>query len=78
MTFTKTFCLSMFVLLTLSACDRGAPPKPVGSATNKHVEETANALTGSMKAPMEKAQQADGVLQGAAEDRARQADQTRP
>jgi hypothetical protein len=79
-----TVLLSMIVLLSLSGCDREAPQKPLGSATNKHVEESparpdaAETLTGRIKAPMERAQQTEGMLQGAAEERGSQADQATP
>ena len=65
------------VLLTF-ACEREAPPKPVGSATNKHFEEaTASPPThaAGSESPLEQAQQAEGVLQGAADVTRKQTEQ---
>lgn len=68
------------LLLTFGACERqGPPPKPIGAATNKHVEETpappsrqdANAMIQNMKTPMEDARHTEDLLKGA-EDRTRQ------
>jgi hypothetical protein len=78
-----TFSLPLLFTVTLAACDREGPPKPVGSATNKHVEQSpasspnaaADAITGAMKSPVEHARQTEGVLQGAADSTSRQAEQ---
>ena len=78
--------MGLLLLLTLGACERqGPPPKPIGAATNKHVEETpslrsrsdADAMIQNMKTPMEDARQTEDVLKGAA-DRTRQSEQTTP
>ena len=78
--------MGLLLLLTLGACERqGPPPKPIGAATNKHVEETpslpsrsdADAMIQNMKTPMEEARQTEDVLKGAA-DRTRQSEQTTP
>ena len=75
------------LLLVVGACEReGPPPKPIGSATNKHVEETparpsrldADAMIQQLKTPMENAAQTEELLKGAAERTSRQTDQTIP
>ena len=67
-------------LFACAACERqGAPPKPIGSATNKHVEETparpsaldADAMTHNMKTPMDNARQTEDQLKQSG-DRIRQ------
>jgi hypothetical protein len=74
--------VTVVILLSLmfAACERqGPPPKPIGAATNKHVEESpappspvdADAMIQNMKTPMENARQTEDVLKGAA-DRTRQ------
>ena len=74
--------LTLGIMLGLSAvaCERqGPPPKPVGAATNKHVEETpvlpsrseTDAMIQRMKTPMDDARQTEDALKGAA-DRTRQ------
>ena len=74
------------LLLTLEACERqGPPPKPIGAATNKHVEEppaaasrqNADAVIQHMKTPMEDARRTEDLLEESA-DRTRQSDQTTP
>jgi hypothetical protein len=79
--------LSSVVLVTvmsLVACEqRDAPPRPVGSATNKHVEETpatspqnaAKAIAEAAKAPLDKAHEAEGTLQKAADATSKQPEQ---
>ena len=76
--------LGMMVLFTFGACERQAPPpKPIGSATNKHVEEApatpsrldADAMIRHMKTPMENARQTEDLLKGAAERTQQQSDQ---
>ena len=79
--------MGILLLLPLGACERqGPPPKPIGSATNKHVEETpappsrsdADAMIQNMKTPMEDARQTEDALKRAA-DRTRQpTEQTTP
>jgi hypothetical protein len=68
--------LCLIALLMLTACEREGPPKPVGTATNKHVEqapatspkEAADAITGSIKTPIEKAhKEAGDTVQKAAD-----------
>ena len=77
--------IGMVLALTCAACERqGPPPKPIGSATNKHVEETpappsrvdSDAMIQQMKTPMEDARQTEDLLKGAADRTRRQADQT--
>jgi hypothetical protein len=66
--------------LTAVGCERQPPPpKPVGAATNRHVEETpalppragTDAMIQQMKRPMDDARQTEDILKGAA-DRTRQ------
>jgi hypothetical protein len=63
--------MAIVLLLGVGACERqGPPPKPIGSATNKHVEETpaapvpmdADAMTRNMKTPLENAWRTEDVL----------------
>ena len=77
--------MGMMILLTFGACERqGPPPKPIGSATNKHVEETpaspsrldADSMIQNMKTPMENARQTEDLLKGAADRTQQQSDQT--
>ncbi|BCA52948.1 hypothetical protein W02_00880 [Nitrospira sp. KM1] len=81
--------LSAFVLagLILAACDRqGPPPKPIGSATNKHVEEAPAApsrrdvetLIEKMNTPMDDARQAENMLKESADRTKRQAEHANP
>jgi hypothetical protein len=81
--------LVILILLSLwfAACERqGPPPKPLGAATNKHVEETpappsrpdADAMIQQMKTPMERARQTEEVLKGAAERTHQPSDPTAP
>ena len=81
--------LTTGILLSLSfaACERqGPPPKPIGAATNKHVEETpaspsrpdADAMIQQMKTPMEHARQTEDVLKGAADRTRQQSDPASP
>lgn len=79
--------MGLLLLLTLGACERqGPPPKPIGAATNKHVEETpslpsrsdADAMIQNMKTPMEDARQTEDVLKGAADRTRQQSEQTTP
>ncbi len=83
----RPWLIAMVTLLSLvAACEREGPPKPVGTATNKHVEQSpappprdaAEAITGAMKTPLEKAQQAGEVVQGAADRTSKQAEQATP
>jgi len=81
-----TLSLLLWTLIGVAACEREGPPRPVGSATNKHVEESPAPLsrdtddrrTGAMKSPLEQAHQAKGVLQGAAEPTRRQTEHASP
>ena len=65
--------ISVLILVFFIACEREGPPKPVGTATNKHVEQsptaspegTTEAVTGAVKIPLEKAHQVESTLQGA-------------
>jgi hypothetical protein len=83
---TRVVMATGLLCILLTACERDAPPKPVGSAVNKHFEESspspprhaAGAVTGAMKSPLEQAQHAEGVLQGAAEVTNKQAEQATP
>lgn len=79
--------IGILLLVTLGACERqGPPPKPIGAATNKHVEETpasptrpdADAMIQKMKTPMEDARQAEDLLKGAADRTRQQSEQTAP
>ena len=78
--------MALLSLMSHVACEREGPSKPVGTATNKHVEESsarppkeaADAITGAMKAPLDKAQQAEGVIQGAADVTKQLAEQATP
>jgi hypothetical protein len=67
-----SLCL-LLILVGFPACDREAPPKPIGAATNKHVEQSP-----AMNSPLEQARQAEGVVKGSAEERDRQAEQATP
>jgi hypothetical protein len=88
MTHTRiSLTIGIVLWLTVGACERqGPPPKPIGSATNKHVEETpappsrpdADAMIQNMKTPMENARQTDDLLKDAADRRRQQSDQTTP
>ena len=69
------------------ACDRqGPPPKPIGAATNKHVEQsstspsaaTADAMIQRMKTPMDEARETEDLLTGAADNTARRAEEGTP
>ncbi|HEU4505211.1 MAG TPA: hypothetical protein VFR79_10285 [Nitrospira sp.] len=79
--------IGILLLFTLGACERqGPPPRPVGSATNKHVEETpappsrpnADAMIQNMKSPTEDAQQTEELLKGAADRTRQQSEPTIP
>lgn len=85
--FRMSLTMGLLLLLTLGACERqGPPPKPIGAATNKHVEETpslpsrseADAMIQNMKSPMEDARQTEDVLKGAADSTRQQSEQTTP
>jgi hypothetical protein len=79
--------LAMGILISLAfgGCDRqSSPPKPIGSATNKHVEEApvppsrldADAVIQQMKTPMDDARQTEDVIKGAADRTRQQSNQT--
>jgi len=76
----------LVVLTLLGACERQGPPKPIGSATNKHVEETpaapshgnADTMIEKMKTPMDDARQVESVLQGAADRTSQQVEKANP
>jgi len=79
--------IGIVLLVTLGACERqGPPPRPVGSATNKHVEETpappsrpnADAMSQNMKPPMEDARQTEELLKGAGDRTRQQSEPTLP
>ena len=79
--------LGILLWLTTVACERqGTPPKPIGSATNKHVEETpalpsrseTDAMIQRMKTPTDDARQTEDVLKGAADRTRQQLDHTTP
>lgn len=79
--------MGMLCLLTVTACERqGPPPKPIGAATNKHVEQTpaspsrpdADTMIQQMKTHMEDVRQTEGLLKGAADRTRHQSDQTTP
>lgn len=74
--------LALFALSVLDACDREGPPRPVGTATNKHVEESparpptgvADTLSGAVITPLDKARQTEDTIQGAADRTKKQAE----
>ena len=77
--------IGMLMLFALGACERQSPPpKPIGAATNKHVEEAPAAPSGpnaaiqQMKTPMEDAKHTEDVLKGAADRTRRQSEQSTP
>ncbi len=79
--------LGIVLWVAVVACERqGPPPKPIGSATNKHVEETpalpsrseTDAMIQRMKTPMDDARQTEDVLKGAADRTRQQLDHTTP
>lgn len=79
--------MAILLLLLFGACERqGPPPKPIGSATNKHVEETpapssrldADAMIQNMKTPMDEARQVEDRLKAAADRTRQQVEQTTP
>lgn len=80
--------LSLGVVLWLTAvgCERQPPPpKPVGAATNKHVEKTpalpSRAGTDAMqhmKTPMDDARQTEDMLKRAEDRTSRQLDRPTP
>ena len=85
--FRMSLKIGLLLLLTLGACERqGPPPKPIGAATNKHVEETlplpsrsdTDAMIQNMKMPMEDARQTEDVLKGAADRTRQQTEQPTP
>jgi len=76
----------MLCILTVAACERqGPPPKPIGAATNKHVEQApappsrpdADAMIQQMKTHLEDARQTETLLKDADRTR-RQSGQTTP
>jgi hypothetical protein len=76
--------VGILIALAFGACERqGPPPKPIGSATNKHVEETpvppsrrdADSMVEKMKTPMDDARQTEDVIKGAADRTRQQSDQ---
>lgn len=80
----RLWMIAMCTLLPLvAACERQGPPKPVGTATNKHVEESparppkeaAEALTEAVKTPLDRAHQAEDTIQGTEDRTRKQADQ---
>lgn len=65
--------MGILLIFTFGACERqGPPPKPIGSATNKHVEEApvspsrpdGNAMIQKMEKTTEEAQQAENLTKG--------------
>jgi hypothetical protein len=82
-----SLAMGMLIAFGVVACDRqGPPPKPIGSATNKHAEEApappsrrdADAMIEKMKSPMDEARQTEEVLKGAADRTREQSDQAGP
>jgi hypothetical protein len=82
-----SLAIGILILFTFGACERQSPPpKPIGSATNKHVEEApvppsrrdADAMIQKMKTPMDDARQAEDVIKGAADRTRQQSDQANP
>lgn len=85
--FQINLAIGMLLVLTCAACERqGPPPKPIGSATNKHVEEApapasrpdADAMIQNMKQPLEDARQVEDILKGAADRTRQQSEPTGP
>ena len=83
--------MSLTIVLLLSfgvaACERqGPPPKTIGSATNKHVEESpsppsrpdADAMIQQMTTPMDNARQTEELLKGSADRTRQQSEPTTP
>jgi hypothetical protein len=77
--------MGLLISLTFGACERQSPPpKPIGSATNRHVEDTpvlpsrgdGDAMIQKMKTPMDDARQTEDVIKGAADRTLQQSDQT--
>lgn len=82
-----TLSAMILVALTLlGGCERQGPPKPIGSATNKHVEETpapssrgtADTMIEKIRTPMDDARQTEDLIQGAADRTSKQAEQATP
>jgi len=82
--FRMTLATGIVLLLAIGACERqGPPPKPIGSATNRHVEESpatvnTDAMMQNMKTPMDNARQTEDVLRGAADRTRQQSEPTAP
>jgi hypothetical protein len=79
--------MGTLLLFAMAACERqGPPPKPIGAATNKHVEDApapptrpdADAMIQRMKTPMEDARRTEDDLKGAADRTRQQAEQITP
>jgi hypothetical protein len=76
----------LLILIALTSCEREGPPKPIGTATNKHVEQAptpprsdaAEVITETIKSPLDKARQTGEVLQGEADRTSKQAEQVIP
>ena len=82
-----SLALGTLIVLSFGSCERQSPPpKPVGSATNKHVEEApvspsrrdTNAMIQNMQKPMEDARHTEDAIKGAADRTRQQADQPAP
>jgi len=81
-----SLAIGILIVLMVGACERQGPPKPIGSATNKHVEETAvapsrrdaDAMIEKMKSPMDDARQTEDLIKGAADRTRQQSDQANP
>lgn len=77
---------ALLILIALTACEREGPPKPVGTVTNKHVEQAptpprsdaAEVMTETIESPLDKARQTGEVLQGEADRTSKQAEQVTP
>lgn len=75
--------VSLVALTLLRGCERQGTPKPIGSATNKHVEEipappsrrTADTMIEKMKTPMDDAREVESIIKGTAERTSQQTDQ---
>jgi hypothetical protein len=77
--------MAIVLLLGVGACERqGPPPKPIGSATNKHVQETpaapepmdADAMARHMKTPLENARRTEDTLTQSADRTSRESHET--
>ena len=81
---TVSICIvTLLMLISSVACERQESPKPIGAATNKHIEEppgspskrAAETLPEAVKTPLDKAYQTEGTIQRAEELTRKQTDE---